>query len=353
MAESTTRDHLAPGALTDVPGIEVGHADDPEALTGCTVVLCREGAIAGGAVLGLAPGTRETDLLRPGSLVERVHGVLLTGGSAFGLAAADGVMRCLEEQGIGYDAGVARVPIVPGAVLFDLGLGNAAVRPDAAMGYAACRAARGDETRQGNVGAGMGATVGKLFGIARAIKSGLGTASLRAGRAAQPEAGLSEAAHGKPDAQPLPLIVAALIAVNAFGDVVDPASGRIVAGARTADGKGFADTTAAMRVLLAQEGPAQRQAGQNTVIGVVATNALLDVAQANQVAVAAHDGLARAIRPSHTLFDGDAIFCLATGRVHAHQALVSSLAAEATALAILNAVRAAAPAGGLPSAQEM
>ena len=327
---------LTPGALTDVPGIEVGHADDAVALTGCTVVLCREGAIAGGAVPGLAPGTRETDLLRPGTLVERAHGILLTGGSAFGLAAADGVMTYLEEQGAGYDTGVARVPIVPAAVLFDLDLGNAAVRPDATMGYAACRAACSDETRQGNVGAGMGATVGKLFGIQRATKAGLGSASLRAGE----------------------LIVAALVAVNAFGDVVDPATGRIIAGARAADGKAFVDTALAMRTLLAgQSGATQEvtpdQVGRNTVIGVVATNARLDVAQANQVAAAAHDGLARTTRPSHTLFDGDALFCLATGRVPAHQALVSSMAAEVTALAILNAVWAAEPAGGLPSARDM
>lgn len=333
MAEKAMRGLLAPGALTDVPGIEVGHADDPEALTGCTVVLCREGAIAGGAVPGLATGTRETDLLRPCSLVERVHSVLLTGGSAFGLAAADGVMRYLEEQGIGYDTGVARVPIVPGAVLFDLGLGSAAVRPDAAMGYAACRAARPDDARQGNVGAGMGATVGKLFGIERATKAGLGTASLRAG--------------------PHPLIVAALVAVNGFGDVIDPADGRIVAGARTEDGGGFIDTAVAMRALLAGGDSTPRQAGQNTMIGVVATNGRLDVAQANQVAAAAHDGLARATRPSHTLFDGDAIFCLATGQVPAHQALVSAMAAEAVALATLNAVWAAEPAGGLPCAREL
>ncbi len=331
MADKTTLGLLAPGALTDVPGIEVGHADDATALTGCTVVLCREGAIAGGAVPGLAPGTRETDLLRPGSLVEKAHAVVLTGGSAFGLAAADGVMRYLEEQGIGYDTGVARVPIVPGAVLFDLALGDAMVRPDANMGYRACRAAREDEARQGNVGAGMGATVGKVFGIGRATKSGLGTASLRVGA----------------------LIVAAMMAVNAFGDVVDPACGRIVAGARGADGEGFIDSCVAMRTQLANGAPAPQHVGQNTVIGVVATNGRLDVAQANQVAAAAHDGLARATRPSHTLFDGDVIFSLATGQVDAHQALVSSLAAEAVALATLNAVWAAAPAGGLPCAREL
>lgn len=331
MAERSVRGMLAPGALTDVPGIEVGHADDPQALTGCTVVLCREGAIAGGAVPGLAPGTRETDLLRPGSLVERAHAVLLTGGSAFGLAAADGVMRYLEEQGIGYDTGVARVPIVPGAVLFDLALGDAAVRPDAAMGYRACRDARVDGVPQGNVGAGMGATVGKLFGMTRATKAGLGTASLRAGA----------------------LIVAALIAVNAFGDVIDPESGRIIAGTRTEDGQGFIDTAMAMRSLQAAGAPAPGPIDRNTVIGVVATNARLDVAQAGLVAAAAHDGLARTTRPSHTLYDGDAIFCLATGHEEAHQALVSSMAADVVALAVRNAMWAATAAGGLPCALDL
>jgi len=335
MAEGGAPMRLAPGSLTDVPGIEVGHADDARALTGCTVVVCRQGAIAGGAVFGLAPGTRETDLLRAGTLVTHVHAVLLTGGSAFGLAAADGVMRYLEEHGVGYDTGVARVPIVPGAVLFDLAVGDATVRPDAAMGYAACRDAQGAESRQGNIGAGMGATVGKLYGVQRATKAGLGTASVRAGD----------------------LVVAALMAVNAFGDVVDPAGGAIIAGARTADGRGWADTAVAMRDVLAggsatHDGFAARS-GQNTAIGVVATNARLDVAQANRVAAAAHDGLARATRPAHTLFDGDALFCLATGEVPAHQALVSSLAAEAVTLAMLNGVWAAEPAGGLPCARDL
>lgn len=331
MAEGTTPGLLAPGALTDIPGIEVGHVHDAQALTGCTVVLCREGAIAGGAVFGSAPGTRETDLLRPGTLVERVHGVLLTGGSAFGLAAADGIMRYLEEQGIGYATAVARVPIVPGAVLFDLDLGDPTVRPDAQMGYAACRNARPDEARQGNVGAGMGASVGKLYGMARATKAGLGTASLRAG----------------------PLIVAALMAVNAFGDIVDPACGRIIAGARTKDSTGFADTAVAMRTVFAGGPATAGPIGRNTVIGVVATNARIDVAQATRVAAAAHDGLARTTRPSHTLFDGDAIFCLATGQVPAHQALVSAMAADAVALATLNAAWAADPSGGLPCARDL
>jgi len=318
-------DKLAPGSITDVEGIEVGHATNLSVLTGCTVVLCRKGAIAGGAVRGLAPGTRETDLLRPGTRVEKAHAILLTGGSAFGLAAADGVMRYLEEQGIGFDAGVARVPIVPGAVLFDLGLGDAKVRPDASMGYAACQAASAGEGRQGNVGAGTGATVGKLMGMARAMKAGLGTASLRAGR----------------------LIVGAIVAVNAFGDVVDPSNGRIIAGTRTPNNEGFINSSSALRSAVVRNALALK----NTVIGVVATNARLDVAQVNEVAAAAHDGLARVVRPAHTLFDGDTLFALATGKVRAHLAVVADMAAEAVALAILNGVWAAEDAGGLPSAR--
>jgi len=318
-------DRLAPGSITDVEGIEVGHATDVSALTGCTVVLCRKGAIAGGAVRGLAPGTRETDLLRPGTLVKKAHAILLTGGSAFGLAAADGVMRYLEEQGIGFETGVAKVPIVPGAVLFDLGLGDPKVRPDATMGYAACQAASAEEKRQGNIGAGTGATVGKLLGMARAMKAGLGTASLRAGR----------------------LIVGALVAVNAFGDIVDPTNDQIIAGTRNARNDGFLNTALALRSAAARNVLAL----QNTVIGVVATNARLDVAQANEGAAAAHDGLARAVRPAHTLYDGDTLFALATGKVRAHLAVVADMAAEAVALAILNAAWAAEDAGGLPSAR--
>ena len=335
-------DKLAPGSITDVEGIEVGHATNLLALTGCTVVLCRKGAIAGGAVRGLAPGTRETDLLRPGTRVEMAHAILLTGGGAFGLAAADGVMRYLEERGIGFDTGVARVPIVPGAVLFDLGLGDPTVRPDASMGYAACQAASAGEQRQGNIGAGTGATVGKLMGMARAMKAGLGTASVRAGR----------------------LIVGAIVAVNAFGDVVDPSSrqvllhhtineqqnlssSQIIAGTRNAGNDGFLNTALALRSAVVRSALALK----NTVIGVVATNARLDVAQVNEVAAAAHDGLARVVRPAHTLFDGDTLFALATGKVRAHQVLVSDMAAEAVALAILNGVWSAEDAGGLPAAR--
>lgn len=317
-------DELAPGALVDVAGIEVGHATDMQALKGCTVVLCREGAVAGVSVRGLAPGTRETALLRPGTLVEKAHGILLTGGSAFGLAAADGVMRYLEEQGIGHDVGVTHVPIVPAAVLFDLAIGHTHVRPDAPMGYAACLAASGEERRQGNIGAGAGCTVGKIMGMHQAMKAGLGSASLRAG----------------------PLIVAALMAVNALGDVIDPRSGAILAGALTPDRQAFLDTS---KALLAYA-PRDLLRGGNTVIGVVATNARLDVAEVNEIAAVAHDGLARVVCPAHTLYDGDTIFALATGQVSAQRMLVGELAAQTTALAILNGVRAAQAAGELPAA---
>ena len=320
-------ERLAPGYITDVPGIRVGHATDQAGLTGCTVVLCGEGMIAGVSVRGLAPGTRETALLRPGSLVEKVHAVLLTGGSAFGLAAADGVMRFLEARGIGYDTGVARVPIVPAAVLFDLALGAADARPDAAMGYRACEVAAGGPVVQGNAGAGTGATVGKILGMGRAMKGGIGSASVHAGD----------------------LVVGALVAVNAYGDVIDPATGAIVAGSRQADGRGLADTRLAMRRLLAPEGAAHT----NTVIGVVATNARLDVARANEVAAAAHDGLARAVRPAHSLYDGDTLFAVAAGEIEAHQTLVMDMAAEAVALAVLNGVRAARASGGLPAAADL
>lgn len=314
---------LAPGSITDVAGVCVGHNTDSEAQTGCTVVLTGRGAVGGVSVRGLAPGTRETDLLRPGNLVNQVQAVLLTGGSAYGLAAAEGVMRYLEEHGLGYDTGIAKVPIVPAAVLYDLEFGSARVRPDAASGYAACEAA-GRHCLQGNVGAGTGATVGKLFGLSRAMKAGLGTASLRVGR----------------------LVVGAVVAVNAFGDIYDPDANQIIAGARTSGGDGFVDTSAALRGLVIRMAMALR----NTIIGVVATNARLDVAQTNHIAAATHDGMARVVRPAHTLYDGDTIFALSTGRVAANLVLVGDLAAEAVMLAILNGVLAAEPVLGLPAA---
>jgi L-aminopeptidase/D-esterase-like protein len=305
-------------ALTDVPGIRVGHMTNPHAMTGCTVVLCpKEGAVGGVDQRGGAPGSRETDLLRPLHLVERVHAVLLAGGSAFGLDAAGGVVRWLEERDVGFDARAARVPIVPAAVLFDLDVGRADVRPDAAMGYAACEAATDGPVSEGRVGAGTGCTVGKVLGPGRASQGGLGTASVDLGGG---------------------LVVAALVAVNAFGDVVDPATGQILAGARPLKGEGWADTLATMKGLVGKA--ALRVAGwSNTVIGVVVTNARLDKEGANKVAQMAHDGLARAVRPAHTLFDGDTLFALATGSKKADVNLVGAYAAEVVAEAIVRAIR--------------
>jgi L-aminopeptidase/D-esterase-like protein len=313
---------LHPGRLTDVAGIALGHATDTRRPTGCTVVLCPQGAVCGVDVRGGAPGTRETDLLRSENLVQQVHAVLLTGGSAFGLDAASGVMRWLDERGHGLEVGPARVPIVPAAVLFDLWLGNPAVRPDAALGHAACMAA-GAEVAQGSVGAGAGATVGKLHGLDRASKGGIGTAALVVG------------GH----------VVAALVAVNALGDVLDD-DGSVLAGARGADGTGFAGTA---RQLARGELPAAWQAvpGSATTIGVVATDATLDKAGANKLAQLAMHGLARCVSPL-TMADGDTMFALATGRAAASGtagtlSLLGAAAAEAVVRAIRNAVRAAGP----------
>lgn len=312
---------LAPGSVTDVEGVLVGHWTDAEHHTGCTVVLCEGGATGGVSVRGLAPGTRETDVLKPGNLVSHVNAILLTGGSAFGLAAADGVMHYLEERGSGYNTGSALVPIVPAAVLYDLDVSTA--RPGPQAGMDACRAA-GKACTQGNAGAGMGATVGKLFGIHRAMKGGLGTASLRVGR----------------------LVVGAVVAVNAFGDIIDPSVNRIIAGTRAMEADRFVDSSAALQTMVVRSIMTLR----NTVIGVVATNAKLDSAQVNQVAAAAHDGLARVVRPAHTLYDGDTFFALATGKVSANRVLVSELAAKVVALAIINGIFAAQALPGLPSA---
>jgi L-aminopeptidase/D-esterase-like protein len=314
--------------LTAVSGLKVGHATDPVGLTGCTVVLCEAGAVGGVDQRGGAPGTRETDLLRPMHLVQKVHGVMLAGGSAFGLAAADGVMRYLAERGVGVKAGPARVPIVPAAILFDLAVGSADARPDAEMGYAACLAASEEAVAQGNVGAGTGCSAGKLLGARHATKTGIGSAAIELGGG---------------------LVVAALIAVNPFGDVVDEA-GRIIVGTRPLRGEGFADTMVVLRGMTGRL--ALRIAGA-TVIGVVATNARLDKEQVNKVAQMAQDGLARTIRPAHTLFDGDTLFALATGRVRASVTLVGAYAAEAVAQAIVAATQSAVAAGGLPAGADV
>lgn len=305
-------------SITDVAGIEVGHFTDARRPTGCTVVLARGSAVAGVDVRGAAPGTRETDLLAPQNVVERVHAVLLSGGSAWGLDAAGGVMRWLEEQGIGIDVGPARIPIVPAAVLFDLPLGDQRVRPDAAAGYAACQAASRSAPVEGCIGAGAGAVVGKIFGFHRAMKGGIGTASVTAGG----------------------VTVGALIACNALGDVVDPDTGRVIAGARTEDGLHLLDSR---RALLRGDAPRPMLAGSNTTIGVIATDAVLTKVQASRLATVGHDGLARSINPVHTLSDGDALFALATGASGRTPGMMTlaAMAAEACALAVVRAVRAA------------
>jgi L-aminopeptidase/D-esterase-like protein len=326
----------APGSITDVTGISVGHFTDARRPTGCTVVLCPQGAVAGVDVRGAAPGTRETDLLSPLNAVEHVHAVLLAGGSAFGLAAADGVMRWLDERGIGVQVGPVRVPIVPAAILFDLWVGDPRIRPDADAGYAACAAARAEAPAEGSVGAGAGASVGKLFGIERAMKGGIGSASVTVDG----------------------ITVAALVAVNAIGDVVDRRSGAIVAGARSADGSALHGTMAA---LLRGEVPSQLlTVGGATTIGIIATDAVLTKPQAGKLAQMAHDGLARSIDPVHTLTDGDTLFALATGASGrtAHVTLLGALAAEVTARAVLRGVTQAQGLRGpglptLPSAADL
>lgn len=318
--------------LTAVPGVEVGHHELAGGRTGCSVVLVRGGAVAGVDVRGGAPGTRETDLLDPANSVERVHAVVLSGGSAFGLAAADGVMDWLVARGVGFPVGPFRVPIVPAAILFDLGVaGEGAERPGPRCGAAAADAADGGPVRRGNAGAGAGATVGKSRGMARAMKGGIGSASLRF------EDGL---------------VVAALVAVNAVGDVVDPATGAVVAGVRSEAG-GLAD---ARRLLLDGAGSRDPEPGPrgNTTIGVVAVNAPLTPAQATRVARMAHGGLARTIYPVHTPSDGDTLFALTTGSgPEASAGRVGALAAEVVARAVLDAVRSARSLPGLPAVRDL
>jgi L-aminopeptidase/D-esterase-like protein len=306
---------MTPGAITSVPGLLCGHFTDTRRPTGCTVILTPQGAVGGVDVRGAAPGPRETELLSPLNSVEKIHAVLLAGGSAFGLDAAGGVMRWLDERGIGAQVGPVRVPIVPAAILFDLFTGDPTIRPDAAAGYAACDAASTAPPAEGNVGAGAGAVVGKLFGIARAMKGGIGSASVTVDG----------------------ITVGAIVAVNAVGDVVDPRTGRVVAGARSADGRGMTD---AVQAMLRGEGTMQAQPGGATTLGVIATDAVLDKAQANKLAQMAHDGLAHTIRPVHTTSDGDTIFALSTGTSGRTAALtlLGTMAVEATAQAVLRAV---------------
>lgn len=329
-----TRGPAAKG-LTDVQGISVGQHTLSERPTGCTVILVDpEGATGGVAQRGAAPGTRETDLLDPLNAVNKVNAIVLAGGSAFGLDAAQGVVRYLDEKKIGWNVGTAGVvPIVPAAILFDLSFGGSAgIRPTADCGYRAAQSATTNAVAEGNVGAGAGATVGKSFGMSRAMKGGLGTASF---------------------VLPNGLVVAAIAAVNARGDVIDPATGTIVAGARSVDGKSLADVRRLTRAGTADQ--AQQQSAGNTTIAVVATNARLTKIEAGRMALMADDGIARAVWPAHTVSDGDTVFSLATGRWNGTPdvTVIGALAADALSEAIVRAVGRADAAGGLPAARDL
>jgi len=324
-------DSETPAGLTAVAGIKVGHATMAGRPTGCTVVLAEGGAVGGVDVRGSAPGTRETDLLDPVNLVDRVHAIVFAGGSAFGLDAASGVVRYLDERGIGFRTDSGPVPIVPAAILFDLAVGGKPeIRPTADCGYRAAAAATSGPVAEGNVGAGAGATIGKLAGMARAMKGGVGSASVTT-------------ADG--------FVVSALVVVNALGDVIDPDTGTIVAGTRTPDGRGLADA----RLLIRSETGLAPRAGEGTTLAVVATSAALTKTQATKMAQMAHDGLARAIVPVHTAYDGDVVFALATGADQrpADMVRIGALAADAAARAIVRAARAATGLSGLPASRDL
>ena len=318
-------------ALTDVPGFRVGHAQDRTAATGCTVVLCPPGTIGGLDIRGSAAGTRQTDSLLPSHFVDEVHAVVLSGGSAFGLDASGGVMKFLEEKEIGYQTSAAKVPIVPTAIIFDLGIGKGRVRPDPEMGYQACLQSQAGPVEEGSVGVGTGATVGKLMGVSLATKGGVGTSSI---------------------ILPDRIVVAALVVVNAFGDVVDLKEGRILAGARDPrDPSRFVDSAGLIKAGAPVRKP--ESAFQNTTLGVVATNVKLSKRQAIKVAQMAQSGLARTISPIHSTVDGDLIFALSAGDMQADVNAVGVMAAEAVAASVIRAVRAADGLGYLPSYRDL
>ena len=314
------------GGLTDIKGLQIGH--DTLDGTGCTVVLAKDGAVAGVDVRGGAPGTRETDLLRPENSVQRVHAILLSGGSAFGLAAASGVMRYLEEKQVGFSTSHGPVPIVPAAILFDLGVGPKGVRPDSASGYRACAGASPGRVVEGNVGAGTGATSGKLFGVDRSTKTGMGSFSM----------------------QVADLRVAALVALNAWGDILDPSTDSIIAGARSEDGSSLVNSLKAL-----QSGSGRLPArGHHTILAVVATNATFSQAENTRMAQMSQAGLARTVNPVHTPMDGDTVFALSTGQIRgADLTVAGSLCAVAVAEATLRAARTARAAYGLPAACDL
>jgi L-aminopeptidase/D-esterase-like protein len=323
---------LGNDGITDVTGISVGHYTDLDAATGCTVVLCGAGAVGGVDVRGSAPGTRETDLLRPMNLVSEVHAVLLSGGSAFGLDAASGVMRYLEDEGVGIVFGGSRIPIVPTAILFDLGVITNQVRPGPREGYMACQNASPGPVDEGSVGAGTGATVSGILGMERAVKGGIGTASLDLGQG---------------------LVVGAIVAVNAVGSVFDADTGNLVAGPRNEDGATMVNS---MALMTSPEFTGSEQPpSSNTTIGVVATNARLSKEQTNKLASVAHDGLAMAVRPAHTMSDGDTMFALATGALDqpANMNRLCAASALCVSRAILRGVQKADGIGGIPSVKEI
>lgn len=313
--------------IIDIAGIRIGNAQSYDGATGCTVVLCENGAVAGVDVRGGAPGTRETDLLNPKNLVDKVHGVLLAGGSAFGLDAASGVMEYLENLGAGFDTGIAKVPIVAGAVLFDLAVGNGKVRPDKKMGYDACINSEKGRFLEGSEGAGTGASVGKIMGMSGAMKGGLGSCCIKSGL----------------------LYVGVIVAVNALGDVIDPESNKIIAGALLNDGKTFLNT----EELLMNNAVKNTASMGNTTIGVVITNGIFDKAQINKIASMAHNGYARTIRPSHTMHDGDTLFALSLGEVEADVSAVGTIAAKTVERAVLNGIKMAKGFHNLRSYSEL
>ncbi len=318
---------MYPGYITDVEGLKVGHSQSQEGVTGCTAILCTQGATGGVDVRGGAPGTRETDLFRAENMIDKVHAIVLSGGSAFGLEASTGVMKYLEEEGIGFNVGVARVPIVASAVIFDLAIGDSKIRPDSQMGYDAAKTASITENRQGNIGCGMGATVGKIMGPGNSMKSGLGSASIKLGE----------------------LVVSAIVSVNSFGDIYNYKTGEQIAGVYDYDNKRLLNTIDIMTNYNANLGFSM----ENTTIGVIGTNAILTKAEANKVSQMAHNGFARSINPVHSMMDGDTIFTMATNMIKSDVNIIGTLAAEVMSQAITNAIIYAKSISGLNSYSDM
>lgn len=310
------------GYITDVEGLKVGHSQSMQGVTGCTVIMCTDGATGGVDVRGGAPGTRETDLFRAENMIDRVHAVVLSGGSAFGLDASSGVMKYLEEQGVGFDVGVTTVPIVASAVIFDLAIGDSSIRPDFNMGYKAAKTASTVENRQGNIGCGMGASVGKIMGPKNAMKSGLGSATIR----------LEE------------LVVSAIVSVNSFGDIYDYKTNKQIAGVYDYENKKLLNTVGLMTNNI-ELGFSM----ENTTIGLIGTNAILSKAEANKVSQMAHNGYARSINPVHSMMDGDTVFTMATNMVKSDVNIIGTLAAEAMSRAITNGILQAKSLCGLYS----